>query len=197
MRAYVEVYSQKIQSWIIRIIQRSKFLKLENPADNKIICMPINTNNFIILLRAHGALFEINCETTIKNFSDLKNDLTWKQKTPHISFNKFLKTNNGNRPIDLLQMDISGDEFAIFKFIVSNPTSFPPICQISVDFHKPKTYPPNGYNIFETLKKMSTDKSFLILNSTFVKKIHKIYMVNLKDPYCQKSFFPSFINKKI
>uniref|UniRef100_A0AC34RQ72 Methyltransferase FkbM domain-containing protein n=1 Tax=Panagrolaimus sp. JU765 TaxID=591449 RepID=A0AC34RQ72_9BILA len=109
----------------------------------------------------------------------------------HISFREFLNVHNKNQPIDLLLMDIEGDEFDLIRDIVLNTSKYPPICQMNIEFHDPEYKLPSSSKIFDTLLKMAEKRDFLIVHSQIVDFVyyHRMFIINIVDQYCKHVYF--------
>ena len=120
-------------------------------------------------------------------FSD-ENDLKYHTEIlQHISLQRLLDEQNGNKTIDMLLMDIEGGEFGVFNHIANDIYKLPPICQINVEFHHPPKNSPTGYKIVESLFKIISHQKFLLLEARGT-GFYRMYWINVAHPECYHRF---------
>ncbi|KAE9548193.1 hypothetical protein FO519_008595 [Halicephalobus sp. NKZ332] len=110
------------------------------------------------------------------------------------NFKNFLDNFNDDRPIDVLFMDINGQEFSLLEYIADNADALPPICQINVELHFPHQHPPRGRNILETLHTMSAKGRFLLLNMFPIGPFYRLFIINVADIRCEYAYLGYKIN---
>ncbi|KAE9549680.1 hypothetical protein FO519_007104 [Halicephalobus sp. NKZ332] len=104
------------------------------------------------------------------------------------SFQELLDKYNKNKPIDMLFIDIDGEEFQLLEYIVDNVEKLPKICQINVELHFPEQHPPRGHEILRTFSKMTKTERFLPLYANQFGPFYRIFIINIGDIICRHTY---------
>uniref|UniRef100_A0AC35GXC5 Methyltransferase FkbM domain-containing protein n=1 Tax=Panagrolaimus sp. PS1159 TaxID=55785 RepID=A0AC35GXC5_9BILA len=105
----------------------------------------------------------------------------------HFSFTHFLSNYFKGNLIDLLFMDIEGDEFELMKDMIDNPELYPPICQLNVEFHE---FSKKFEIMLPLFNKLFGESSYVpIKGGFFFNQINKFHLINLKNDECLQKYF--------
>lgn len=107
---------------------------------------------------------------------------------PHMSFKKVLNRFNITDYVDLLFIDIEGDEFSLFPEILNHLEDYPIICQINVEFHDPKKAGMIAKTITKKLYEITKQRKYLYLNQSYFNIYHRSFFINVDNSYCLQKY---------
>uniref|UniRef100_A0AC34Q360 Methyltransferase FkbM domain-containing protein n=1 Tax=Panagrolaimus sp. JU765 TaxID=591449 RepID=A0AC34Q360_9BILA len=105
----------------------------------------------------------------------------------HYSFKEILEMFEIKQPIDLLLMDIEGDEFPLIPAIMKKSNDYPIICQIDTEFHDIEKY--NMTDITNIMSELTKTGKYLYAHQSSWTTFYRSFLINVVDPYCLKKFY--------
>ncbi|KAF1751734.1 hypothetical protein GCK72_018288 [Caenorhabditis remanei] len=121
----------------------------------------------------------------------LGNDGYNKERTQHIGIDNFFKNIVQISRIDILWIDIEGNEYPILKQLHTDGNldrQGVKICQMNVEMHKDLTNLNEMKNFHDFIWKVLEDRRYVFMKPVFVKWMHfrfiRLFIVNISDQDC-------------
>ena len=116
-----------------------------------------------------------------------ENDNHHNKMTRHMSLETLMEGNNQNGIVDLLLIDLEGDDFFLFEYIAQNLDNLPSICQVNAALPA-HIYPPRGNSIIKLFFNMINSQQLLLLDARKIGTFYTMYWINVSDPKCRHRF---------
>ncbi|KAI6200833.1 hypothetical protein M3Y96_00776400 [Aphelenchoides besseyi] len=112
------------------------------------------------------------------------------QEANHSGFTSFIQRHNGERLIDLINIDIESAEYGVLTKLITDKSKLPIVCQINVELHWPlEKYGLKTDYAFQSVFNFLSNNTFTILNIDSSRHLLRVFMVNTADEQCLKKFF--------